>query len=160
MKLVNGSASMICNQCELELPETNFPIHTGNKKLRKQCKKCYYGKIAKWEQRNPDRRLDYSKRFRSRHYELCLQRTREWRKNNLAYNVYRQSIYIARKQQQMPLWANKDKIKEIYLACPKEYHVNHIIPLKGKLVSGLHVENNLQYLLARDNIQKRNNYVV
>jgi hypothetical protein len=58
-----------------------------------------------------------------------------------------------------PSWANLDKIKEIYLNCPKGYHVDHIIPLNGVNVSGLHIENNLQYLLAADNLKKSNKII-
>src|SRR3990167_10655716 len=101
--------SMKCNKCQLDLAETDFPIHTGNKKLRKQCKKCYYAKIAEWGNRNPERRLKAVRKFRAKNYETCLQWSREWRKNNLAYNTYRQSIYAARKKQQMPRWANQNK---------------------------------------------------
>lgn len=57
-----------------------------------------------------------------------------------------------------PSWANLSEIKEIYKNCPEGYHVDHIIPLQGALVSGLHVEYNLQYLLAKDNLKKSNKF--
>lgn len=38
------------------------------------------------------------------------------------------------------------------------WHVDHIIPLQGKLVSGLHVPTNLQVIPGVANIRKRNNY--
>ena len=59
-----------------------------------------------------------------------------------------------------PVWADLEKIKEIYNKCPTDYHVDHIIPLQGKLVSGLHVENNLQYLTATENLKKSNKYII
>ena len=56
----------------------------------------------------------------------------------------------------VPKWCNLEKIKEIYKNCPKGYHVDHIIPLNNPIVCGLHVENNLQYLTARENTSKGN----
>ena len=63
-----------------------------------------------------------------------------------------------------PAWADLEKIKAFYrlaagfskLYVP--HHVDHIIPLKGKGVSGLHVENNLQVLVGADNLAKSNHF--
>lgn len=57
-----------------------------------------------------------------------------------------------------PAWANEEKIKKIYAECPKGHHVDHIVPLQGRKVCGLHVEDNLQYLPAAENIRKSNKH--
>jgi len=64
--------------------------------------------------------------------------------------------YRAAKVSAVPSWANLDKISEIYENCPEGYHVDHIFPLQGETCCGLHVENNLQYLPAKDNLSKSN----
>jgi hypothetical protein len=40
----------------------------------------------------------------------------------------------------------------------RDYHVDHIIPLLGKLVSGFHVAGNLRVILADTNLSKKNHY--
>jgi len=55
-------------------------------------------------------------------------------------------------------WSNLEEIANFYKACPKGLEVDHIIPLQGKNVSGLHVLNNLQYLTKSQNSSKGNRY--
>lgn len=65
----------------------------------------------------------------------------------------------------IPNWANLDKIEEIYSKSKElekrlgiKFHVDHIVPIKSKLVCGLHVENNLQLLVPEENLAKLNTY--
>lgn len=51
-----------------------------------------------------------------------------------------------------------DPIDLIYILKAKGQHVDHIIPLRGKLVSGLHIGSNLQLLSAEDNLKKNNKH--
>ncbi len=66
-----------------------------------------------------------------------------------------------------PTWVNESKIKEIYRECADistrtgiQHHVDHIIPLRGKKVCGLHVPWNLQVITASDNLKKSNHLIL
>lgn len=64
----------------------------------------------------------------------------------------------AKIKQATPSWVNKQLISYIYETCPRGMHVDHIVPLMGENVSGLHVPWNLQYMLPNRNRQKGNKY--
>jgi hypothetical protein len=55
--------------------------------------------------------------------------------------------------------AAKNQIAEFYKNCPKGWHVDHIIPLQGDTVSGLHILENLQYLPGSINDKKSNKLI-
>ena len=72
---------------------------------------------------------------------------------------------FASKLHRTPSWADLKKIVLVYIEAAyltKEtgvkYVVDHIIPLQGKLVSGLHVDNNLQVITQKENNIKKNKY--
>lgn len=73
------------------------------------------------------------------------------------YNTKAQKVEI---RMRTPSWANISSIHLFYANCPKGMHVDHIIPLRGTIVSGLHTLENLQYLSAEDNLAKSNSYSI
>ena len=60
--------------------------------------------------------------------------------------------------QATPPWADEVAIKRFYLNKPEGYEVDHIVPLQGEIVSGLHILENLQYLTAAENRSKSNHW--
>jgi 5-methylcytosine-specific restriction endonuclease McrA len=78
---------------------------------------------------------------------------------------YKSSISRAKKLNRLPSWADREKIKEIYKQAVLlteeqniKYEVDHIIPLNGENVCGLHVDNNLQILTKQKNNEKTNKF--
>ena len=65
----------------------------------------------------------------------------------------------AAKRSATPKWITKEHTKQMqsfYDQCYNGYQVDHIIPLAGKDICGLHVPWNLQILTAEENIKKGN----
>ena len=89
-----------------------------------------------------------------------------WRKRNLAYDAARSATRKAAKMNRTPSWANLKKIARIYEFArwaskftDEPLHVDHVIPMQGDTISGLHVENNLQILPATVNCSKHNYWI-
>lgn len=92
----------------------------------------------------------------------------KWAKNNPGKRNALRAFYRAAKLQATPKWLTKEQKQEIdqYYIDAKELQwlsdptdpltVDHIIPLRGKIVSGLHVPWNLQILLKSLNSSKHN----
>ena len=91
--------------------------------------------------------------------EKIFQNVKVWKQNNKDKNRLYKAQQRAKRLSATPTWADKDAIKIFYLACPEGYHVDHIIPLQGKHVCGLHTIENLQYLTAKENLNKGNKFL-
>lgn len=138
---------------------------------RYQRRKAEYKARAKiWAQKNKKRRQEIAQqsaaRCRARNPEAARKRCREWFKRNPdKATAYVMARYTTKKQA-MPKWLTsqqKEWIKMWYTMAKAmernlggKWHVDHIVPLQGKNVSGLHVPWNLQVLPAVENIKKGN----
>lgn len=83
-------------------------------------------------------------------------------KKQALVNAYRHLL-----RERTPMWANQKYITLFYEIAQlekertgKQVDVDHIIPLRGKTVSGLHVEHNLQLMFKSDNSRKGNRMVL
>ena len=151
----------------------------------RQCRDCWLEDTRKWYLDNKDSVLASQKIYSNKNKEKRslqrrarytiqkeyeLKKNKEWRQNNkaaiCAYSVKYQKSKINR----TPSWLTKDNLKsieteyELAAWCSKvmgiKYHVDHIVPLQGKQVSGLHVPWNLQVIPAVDNLIKSNQFKV
>lgn len=117
--------------------------------------------------RNPEKQLA---RCKKRYWDNPKKKNeagKKWRKTNPEKVNANAAFHRARKIQATPSWANIEEINRIYEIAKwvsnlyqTSFHVDHIVPLKGKFVCGLHVENNLQIIPAQENLKKQNSFTV
>jgi len=91
---------------------------------------------------------------------------KKWKASNRGAVSAIEANRRAAKLQCRPPWFEADAVKAIYKIAAlkrrngKDIHVDHIIPLQGELVSGLHCRANLQILDSSENMSKGNTYEV
>lgn len=107
----------------------------------------------------------YRKEYRDAHLEIIRERDRAYRKANSDKANAIEACRRASKLQATPKRANKEYIalfytlaKEAEIDAGTKIHVDHIVPLLGGIVCGLHNEFNLQLLPASENCSKNNRY--
>ena len=156
----------------------------SSKAWRDANKDKVYGYYKKWAERNRPKiakdmrewrakRSEHVKAWRKKHTENNRERLRQYQRqyreqNRLELNVHARVANVKRKKYVItatPKWANDFFIKEIYhLAALRtkmlgyKWQVDHIVPLRSKLVCGLHVENNMRVIPQKDNQFKSNCY--
>lgn len=98
---------------------------------------------AIWREENKEKKRAYTKQWRAENPERALAADKH-------KNTVRQRLIGG--QAMAAFYA--EEIRAIYRNCPPGHHVDHIVPLKGKTVCGLHIPINLQYLPAKENMSK------
>ena len=146
-----GIDMKVCNTCQVNKPLDDYhncrafadgKVYT--------CKPCAKSRALKWNKNNPSRK----KALGQKHYK-------ENKGDYFKRAVQRQKRVI----QATPSWADLERIATIYEVCLKisektgvKHHVDHVVPLKGENVCGLHVEGNLAIIPAKMNLAKSNKH--
>jgi len=115
---------------------------------------------------NKERNYERTRIWREANKDLANALTRQWANKNPEKVYENTAKRRANKLQRTPAWLNseqKQEIRDMYEAAyelskvfPYKLHVDHIVPLRGDNVSGLHVPWNLQLLPAVANMSKSN----
>lgn len=123
---------------------------------------------AKWTANNPNVANERRKLWYAQNLDRHNEQMRQYFAKNPHLRAKLSSVQRAKTLQRTPTWLTDDDywlIDEIYsLAALRskttgiEWHVDHIIPLRGKNVSGLHVPINLRVIPAIANLKKGNKY--
>lgn len=123
-----------------------------------------------YRERTKEKAAEYRLTWQRKHKEKVRQRCKVWREANPDKNRAKAMRYRANKIQRTVDWDKEltelveQEASDLCLRreqlTGQKWHVDHIIPLCGKNVSGLHVWNNLAVLPASVNIGKNNKYVI
>ena len=169
----------ICVKCQEEKPVSEF--HRRGDSYKSYCKICrsleyFSNKEAEQQKRkehylnNKDAYIQRSKQWRLANPEKKKAWNKVWANNHKDYYAMYASFRRDGIEQATPGWLTEEDMflfEEIYhLAKIRrevtglEWHVDHIIPLKGRLVCGLHTPDNLQVILGNLNRKKSNAWQV
>lgn len=125
-----------------------------NKEDRKTWWKRYYAA-------NADAIKERNLRLYEKKKETLKRQAAEYRKANREKVYEWNGTRRARIRNRVPKWADRQAIKAIYaearaltLRTGIQHHVDHVIPLLGATVCGLHVHNNLRIITAEENMRK------
>lgn len=153
----------------------NRNTYLANKAAYNARAQAYYGahkqeRLAAFKKN----RLENLERERARKIWERQERGDQIRARRRAHYADNKARYVAqararemRKVRAMPKWADEKVIENIYAEAARltsetgiVHHVDHVIPLSGRNVCGLHVESNLAIITAKENLMKSNHFAV
>ena len=166
MNSCNKVQSKVCTKCSVERSLSEYsPDKRAKDGLNTECKPCKSARGRIYRAENRDARNKARKRWHKNNPEKSAEWARNYQKNNKGKIAAKNAKRYAAKMNRTVGWADLEAIKAIYEQASQltvetgiQHHVDHIIPMQGQLVSGLHVETNLQILTASENCAKGNSY--
>lgn len=181
MEAHERAAVRTCSKCSMEQSIDKF--HRG----AVWCKTCVHEYDKAIYRKNRKEVLARKKQYRRENKEKVAAAMRKWMSENAEkvreyQRIYRKSYYTSAEnlaarnldasgrrhtqRKATPKWANKKAMLAIYMKARRltqetgvDYHVDHVVPILGRNVCGLHTEQNLQILSAIENSRKNNRLI-
>jgi len=125
---------------------------------RRNRKEIRAEEARRYREKYGDTVRSYRRKWYAENKETWKEYRRNYIKQNPGFNRAASARHRALILQRTVSWADLGAIKKFYQACPEGLVVDHIIPLRGENVSGLHVLSNLQYLTFEENSRKSNKF--
>jgi hypothetical protein len=152
-KYESDAAVMTCLACGIEKPATKAHFTVSRRRavgLQGTCRDC---------------RKAYLASFRAKHKQAIRAQAAQWKKRHPAKVCADTMARQARQAMAMPRWVNARDIEAVYSESARisgetgvRHEVDHIVPLRGRGVSGLHVPWNLRVITREANGLKGNRF--
>jgi len=148
---------------------------------KKENREAERARQAEWYQENREAESARQAEYRKANRESVAAKNAEWYQENRESVAAKNAEWTkenpdkcraiaakrkAAKLQRTPAWVDFEAIKAVYAEAHRleeldgiPRHVDHVIPLQGELVSGLHIASNLKILTAEENLSKSNKFV-
>jgi hypothetical protein len=152
---------IFCFKCNTRKPLTEFRKRSDSPSgIFYRCTLCVNGARDKVKKTQSD--SDYYKN----NADIIKLKVKQYRKDNPEKIAELSARNRATRKQQAPSWLTQDQKLEIRMIYAERkrvsketgipHHVDHIAPIKGETICGLHVPWNLRVITAEENHKKRN----
>lgn len=166
-----------CSKCAIVKPSSEYHVRRASQDgLAYKCKSCVNADSETWRQKHPDAHIkwyadnrehksEYFKRYRTENQARLKANFAAWAKAN----PHKVNALIAKRRatlaRAVPRWADATAIERVYEQAEalsermgRRFNVDHVVPLQGRTVCGLHCEANLQLLVTAENLRKHNRW--
>lgn len=167
VRRTNTNEFLVCTKCNNLKKVTNFQkcdrytrgYATWCKTCKNESQRSNSSTRRDWVENNKQAVNKLKTDYCFRNPDKVRQAKTKWRQENSKHQLALCRKYQAQKLNATPDWLTKEQFKtmtEFYKNCPVGSEVDHILPLQGNNVCGLHVPWNLQYLSVAQNRRKSN----
>lgn len=156
--------SIGCSDCKERLRLRRI----SDSKYKNKAKDKILAYLKDWRNNNKDYISNYRSEYKQNNKDKLSARKKSYRLKNASKISSLNAKRRAAKLKRIPIWTSQKDMKYIetlYLSAKRitkcigiQFHVDHIIPLQGQLVSGLHTPSNLQIISSNLNLSKHNKF--